>query len=105
MTDPTLLDLMGVAEAPPPAPPEEADGWQDHAYHALRLFAKTTEYFKAEDLRKHARERGLQEPPDPRAWGAVFLRAERDGLIAQVGYAKSKSRIAHGRPALVWQVK
>ena len=100
----TLLDLMGVPE-PPRSAPQETDGWADHAYHALCLFAKERPLFKAEDVRKHVHERGLAEPRDARAWGAVFLRAEKDGLIGQVGYAKSKSPVAHCRPAMVWQVK
>lgn len=103
----SLLDLMGDTGGAIQAAVNHADvvapGWSDGAYAALRAYAKANSLFKSEDVRRHAHASGLPQPPDARAWGAVFQRAARDGLIRRVGYGKSMNRVAHGRPATVWQ--
>lgn len=47
--------------------------------------------FMAEDVRDFAEGRGLDVPPDGRAWGAVFQAAARERLIRKLGYAPARS--------------
>lgn len=105
MTEPTLLDLMGDEGPVKPDLVDDGQDWGASAFHALRTFAKTTPLFKSEYVRRYAHERGLPIPPDGRAWGAVFLKAQKEELIARVGFGRSTNRVAHSRPATVWQAK
>lgn len=80
------------------------DGWSGKALGILldylRIFGGN---FMAEDVRKYAHEvRGLEAPPDQRAWGGAFLRAEKRGIIRRTGYAPMKSKNCHANPKTVW---
>lgn len=55
--------------------------------------------FLAEDVREFAK--GLEDPPDPRAWGAVFRDAARKGLIVKMGYMPAKS--SNLSPKVAWR--
>jgi hypothetical protein len=58
--------------------------------------------FMGEDVR-HA-SRGIVEAPiEPRAWGAIILRASKLGLIRCTGYAQAKDPKSHGNPKSVWK--
>lgn len=108
MPDPSTMDLfdgphlrdVGIAQAE-----EHADavheGWTTQAWNALQAFVSTTETpFMAEDVRASA---DVPAPPDPRAWGGVFQRAARAGLIVKAGFAESRNRQAHCRPTALWR--
>lgn len=75
--------------------------WMDDAYKAfttyVRLYADRT--FTTEDIRKAATS--VSMPADPRAWGAVALKAKRAGLIASVGYTPVES--SNGSPKTLWK--
>ena len=71
--------------------------WHAAADAALRQHAKVHAQFLAEDVRVSS---GLPQPKDNRAWGAVFARAARAGLIRRVGYGPSTT--GHCRPMPIW---
>lgn len=63
----------------------EIPGWSDIALHFLRNFAaRQSELFTAEAVTKAAQEWGMAEPSNPRAWGGVYRRAIKAGIIRQV---------------------
>lgn len=71
--------------------------WKERAYRALRQYAMTRQRFTAYDFR-HA---GLiVSPTTDKAFGPIFLKAARAGLIQRVGYDPHPER--HGSPTPVW---
>ena len=84
-------------------------GWQDRALEMLREYLKVRETFLekrflGEEFRGWATEIfGLDEPPDARAFGAVFKRASRDGLIESVGFAPANS--SNRSPKTLWRAR
>lgn len=80
------------------------DGWTLTAYSNLVALArahKLSEPMLGEDIRKLAYDAGLPRPPDERAWGAVFLRARKAGLMVPVGHGQAKS--SHLSPKPLWR--
>lgn len=85
--------------------------WGARAYNllleAIRLRQKLGRGdvpFMGEDVRRWAEGvRGLPEPPDPRAWGAVLQKACRAKLIERAGFGESKNPQAHLRPTALWR--
>ena len=74
--------------------------WTDMAFEALRTFIATRGHaklhpFTSEEVRLHADHLGLPEPPSLRAWGNVFQRAARAGMIEKVGVAQSRAAHCH----------
>ena len=88
------LLLDGEAGLPPAK-------WSTLAYLALLEFAAANARFTAEDARLGAHKAGLPLPPDARAWGGVFKRAVRKGLITPDGYGPR--RCGHMTPTIVWR--
>ena len=79
--------------------------WSDRAYDFLvRWATQHGGVFMTEDVR-HAAEAAptYVPPPDARAWGAVILRAKRDGKLVHAGYAPNKDATCHGSPKSVWR--
>ena len=75
--------------------------WSERAYY--HLFAYSTLHphpWMVEDLRQWAKGRGLPDPPDGRAWGAVIQRAARAGTIVRVGWQEAKS--SNNSPKGLW---
>lgn len=75
--------------------------WSETAYAHVFDFCKTQTTFLTEDARAFAEGRGLNPPPDGRAWGAVMQRAARNGLMRKVGYAPAKS--SNLSPKVLWE--
>jgi hypothetical protein len=76
--------------------------WSADALAYVDEFSKLCgKEFLAEDVREYAHGHGLEDPPDGRAWGAVFTRAAKLNLIEQVGYAPAKS--SRGSPKVLWR--
>lgn len=48
-----------------------------------------------------ARTAGLDEPPTPKAFGSVFVKACRRGVIRKAGYLPHAER--HQSPTVVWE--
>lgn len=79
--------------------------WSERAYDFLVRWAALHDgVFMTEDVR-HAAEAAdtYLPPPDARAWGAVILRAKREGKLVHAGYAPNKDSTCHGSPKSVWR--
>ena len=77
---------------------EVCTGWGDKAYEALRVFAEGTrkgQPFTSEQVRSSIAAAFVPKPPHARAWGSVFQRAARNGLIQKVGVAQSEAVHCH----------
>lgn len=71
-------------------------GWRAAAVEKFRIYAEHREYFTTEDVRLLAEKRGFDQPPDPRAWGAVMRSARKAGYIEPTGRTKmSVSTTSH----------
>jgi hypothetical protein len=78
-------------------------GWQDLAIEKLKLFIQSTNQFITEDFRLWAEDNGLSQPPEPRAYGALILKATKLNLITWNGhYQEMKNPKSHGCPKKVW---
>lgn len=77
------------------------DTFADRAYDFLAHYARTHETFISEDATGAAAGKGITSPADQRAWGQVFRRAARDGLIERIGYGTSMRR--HLSPTPLWR--
>lgn len=81
-------------------------GWGERAYYYLRLYvASHTEPFVAPELRAWAHRQGLEQPPSAYAWGSVFHRARRAGLISPEGYRQYGDDTMHTQSVRVWKAK
>lgn len=82
-------------------------GWVDRAAEAVRDFvlhnlAGMTREFTIETVRVRAKDFGLPDPPDARAWGHVTRRAVQLGYIeATGGYAPAAS--SNGSPKRLYR--
>ena len=77
---------------------DAADGrvpkWSDVALEYVRLYAiqHRGERFIGRDVTQAAKAYGLESPANDKAWGAVLMRAAREGVIRKVGYAQDRNR-------------
>lgn len=78
--------------------------WFDQAATMLLLYIQQHRgrEFMAEGVREWAAQNGMPNPPDLRAWGGVFNRASRDGVIRHVRYSRQFSPTCHCSPKSVW---
>jgi len=81
----------------------EADvpGWANLAYLFLCKYAKENRQFTSFDLRVAAREWGLVMPPTDKAFGSVFTKAAKNGVIRKAGYRAHPER--HASPTVLWE--
>jgi CBS domain-containing protein len=113
-----LFRLMDAPIAPRPTAQEMADegmsraadhaesvnpGWNEQAFSMLLTYAETHFEFMTEDVRVWAHTKGLPQPPDGRAWGAVTQRAVRARLLVRDRYRKTRIPPAHATPRPVWR--
>ncbi len=77
------------------------DEWPDIAMGFLIRYARTHDLFISEEATAEAERLGYGSPADDRAWGGVFKRAARDGIIARAGFGISKRR--HLSPTPLWR--
>lgn len=79
--------------------------WSEMAYSYLKIYILIPHHteFMAEDVRKYGKHY-IPEPPSNRAWGAIFVRAAKEGLIRRKGFRNVKNAKAHCTPATVWEV-
>ena len=68
-------------------------GFTEAALQFVRWYAETNVEFSGEDCTLAAKARGIR-PADDRAFGPVYAKALRDGIIKRVGYC-SRAR-GHG---------
>ena len=80
--------------------------WSDNAFALLVAYlGKHDGEFCSDQVRSWATNNGLEEPPNRHAWGAVMLRAKREGLIKKNGmgtYHFPDSPNTHGKPTNFW---
>lgn len=81
----------------------EIPSWSDVALEYVRQYARNHGEFLSEEPRQYAESRGLPDPPDKRAWGAVMLRAARAGYIRKIGYAQANDPRVHGSINTLWR--
>jgi hypothetical protein len=81
-------------------------GWSQRAYNAFVAYVMQLlpgQTFLTEDARLWAAaHRNLEPPPSERAWGAVAVKACREGVIRKAGYASVSNPKAHCTPATLW---
>lgn len=83
----------------------KVDGWGDTAIEFLKKYRLTVPDFLTEDLRK-ASIGIVPVPEEPRAWGAVLVRACKMGLIEWTGeYRCMVDLKSHSCPKKVWRNK
>lgn len=67
--------------------------WGEQAYDFLQDFARKHAHFISEDVSDATRlDPAFPQPPTDRAWGSVYRRAARDGLIFVDGMGRSRRR-------------
>ena len=79
--------------------------WADAAMASVHSFkaAFNGDKFLTEDVRIFAENNGLPKPPDKRAWGAIILRAKRDGIVKSCGFAMTHSPEYNAGPKTAWR--
>jgi len=79
-------------------------GWCEAAGMWLAMYTNRHHgEFMSDDVASFAYAHGLPYPRDGRAWGAVMLKAQKDGLIEKVAVMAVKKPCAHCRPGNVWR--
>ena len=72
--------------------------WKREAYAALVAFAESHAQFTSEDFRAGS---SVSSPTTPKAFGPVFKRAARAGVIVKRGFTTAKER--HLSPCPLWE--
>lgn len=83
---------------------EVHENWGEQAFNFLKLYMRHNKEFMAEEVRM-ASSLVVPEPKSSRAWGAIIVRAKKEGLIYHHGYRSVSNAKAHKTPASVWRVK
>lgn len=75
--------------------------WAEMAFSALLSFAEGYgKPFMAEEVRVWAC--WIPNPKSKRAWGAIFSKAARKGIIRKIGYGQVMNPKAHCANACMW---
>jgi hypothetical protein len=75
--------------------------WSDKAYRlAVKMFEIRDASFLAEDVVRSLAG-VIPDPPDKRAWGHIFQRAARNGVIEKIGYAPAAT--SNCSPKVLWR--
>lgn len=100
-TGPELRD-KGIRKAESTAE-RNVPGWSEMALDALKSFISIypSREFQTEDVRQWAHAHGLPDA-NGRAWGAVVLKAKREGLIRSIGIGPVSNKTAHCAFAARW---
>ena len=70
-------------------------GWSDHAFAFLIQYAMAHDTFTSEQVTDASLSDATFEPPaSPRAWGSVYRRALKEGVIVMVGTGRALRRKA-----------
>lgn len=77
--------------------------WSQIAYGHFRTYvAQQKGPFLIEEFREWVKDL-IDTPPSLRAFGALTMKAAREGLIRQVGFAKVRNERAHMANVAVWR--
>lgn len=86
---------------------QEVPKWSDRAFDILCCFCRrpggSNEDFTSEDVRRYAANLGLPEPPHLRAWGGVFQKAARRGMITKTGTTTARATNVHCAIIATWR--
>ena len=79
--------------------------WLDKAESLVESISKARDTFTCDTVRFWAEGAGhIGKPLNPNAWGALFNRMSRKGLIVKTGeYTKSEIPSCHSRVIPVWR--
>lgn len=80
------------------------EGWSEKAYRLLREYVACygSTPFRAEEVRSYAALMDFPMPPHARAWGSIFTKGKRIGLIKFLGTTQVKNPKAHCANAGLW---
>lgn len=80
------------------------EGWdKEIAYHYLKEYAKFHKKFWSWDVRAHFESFTLSKPHDARAWGHIYRRAVREGIIRR-GTEERPDPTRHATMTKCWEV-
>lgn len=71
------------------------EGWSDLAMMFLRGYCRTHEAVFAEDVTKDAAQWGLIAPTDRRAWGSLYIRAQKEKIIEATTTTRKRENGSH----------
>lgn len=78
--------------------------WSEVAYDYLIGYAYGSPDFTSEDVREAAYRSGsVEQPPSERAWGGVFMRAARNGIVQRAGYDTARDPKVHCNVVTRWR--
>ena len=81
----------------------ECAGWGGRALRWLRFYAETHAEFPGWFVTQEAeRDPGFPTPATPKAWGAVWTKATRLGIVRDTGKTMKHPR-RHNCKAIVWR--
>lgn len=72
--------------------------WKQLVDAGIDRLAATGQPFTADDVR----DLGIPDPTSPKAWGARFLAAAKQGRIRRIGYVPSRRASVHAHPIAQW---
>jgi hypothetical protein len=99
------LKQEGIAQAIKHAD-EVVPTWSEKAFaHFVKFVIQQRDdsVFRTEDIRAYAEGQRLEIPPTKRAWGAVTLRAVREGYIKREGFTTSDNPKTHKGIITLWR--
>lgn len=106
-SQPEQLGLsLGAVDGMWRAADHAGEEWGDQALANLRgylLLHPPRWRFVAPQARRWSHERGLELPPNNRAWGAVFFRARRLGIIVPDGFEIYADDAMHTQAVRAWR--
>lgn len=76
------------------------DCWADRAYQFLLNYSRSHALIFAEDVTQAAGVFGVPVPPTTRAWGSLYCRAKRDGILAPTNETRHRK---NGSLAIVYR--
>jgi hypothetical protein len=78
--------------------------WPDRAYAFLLAFAARHALFQSEDVSDASkRDARFPQPSTDRAWGYLYVKAQKAGVIEPCGMARSRRR--HASVCILWRSK
>lgn len=95
---------LGIARAEGAAN-RQVPGWSELAFRFLRRFAMTAQEFTGEDVTEAFNKTDFTKPKDDRAWGGVYQRAVREGVMEKHPTKTRPRARGHCAPAPVWVSK
>jgi len=66
--------------------------WPDLAYAFLCRYARSHEFFEGWHVTEAARLCGYDAPTTGRAWGSLYVKAQKDGVMVKAGAGRNPHR-------------